>query len=91
MIFIEIVGWIGTGLLVLAYALLTMKKISSTSWQYQTMNAVGALALVVNSLTHGAIPVATLNGIWFVIGALGLLAIVRATNKKKQTASPDEQ
>lgn len=77
MVIIEIIGWAGTVLLVLAYALLTMKKIAATSWQYQTMNAVGALALVLNALTHGAIPVATLNSIWFVIGAVGLIMILR--------------
>lgn len=82
MIFVEIIGWTGTGLLVLAYALLTMKKITSTSWQYQTMNAVGAIALVVNSVAHGAIPSAALNIVWFVIGAIGLLAILRGTNAK---------
>lgn len=88
MIFIEIIGWTGTVLLVLAYALLTMKKITSTSWQYQTMNAVGALALVVNTISHGAIPGAALNTVWFVIGAIGLLAIARSAKAKTSEDAP---
>lgn len=81
MILIEIFGWIGSALLILAYALLTLEKVKARSWQYQTMNAVGALALVVNSIAHGALPPAALNTVWFVIGGVGLITILRAGGK----------
>lgn len=81
MIFVEVIGWIGSALLILAYALLTMDKVKSRSWQYQMMNAVGALALVVNSIAHGALPPAALNAVWFVIGGVGLITILRSGGK----------
>ena len=63
-IFIEIIGWTGTVMLVLAYLLLTLGKLQSRSWAYQIMNAAGAAAIVVTSFYYGALPGATLNAIW---------------------------
>lgn len=80
-VLIEVIGWTGTVLLVGAYALLTLNKIKSTSWQYQTMNAAGALFLVVNTISHTAWPAASLNTIWFIIGVVGLIAIIRSSKK----------
>lgn len=84
-IFIEVVGWTGTVLLVLAYLLLTLGKLQSKSWSYQIMNAVGAGAIVINSFYYGALPGATLNAIWFVIGVVGLISIARSVKAKKET------
>jgi hypothetical protein len=80
-VLIEVIGWAGTILLVGAYALLTLSKIKSTSWQYQTMNAAGALFLVVNTISHTAWPAASLNTIWFIIGVVGLIAIIRSSKR----------
>jgi hypothetical protein len=84
-IFTEVIGWVGTILLVGAYALLTLNKIKSNSWQYQTMNATGALFLVVNTVSHTAWPAASLNTVWFIIGIIGLMAIMRAAKKPANT------
>jgi len=70
---IEVVGWIGAVLIVLAYALLSAGKVAGDSRLYQYMNIVGALGFVVNSGWNGAYPSAALNVVWIGIGSYGLL------------------
>jgi hypothetical protein len=54
-----------------------MEKLTGQSRLYQGMNLVGAAGFVVNGGWHGAIPSASLNVIWMLIGAVALLRIVR--------------
>jgi hypothetical protein len=54
-----------------------MEKLTGRSRLYQGMNVVGAAGFVVNGAWHGAIPSASLNVIWMVIGAAALLRIAR--------------
>ena len=70
---IEVVGWIGAILIVLAYGLLSAGKVASDSRLYQYMNIVGALGFVLNSGWNGAYPSAALNVVWIGIGGYGLL------------------
>jgi hypothetical protein len=72
---IEVVGWIGAVLILVAYALLSMGKLSGKSVSYQVMNVVGALGFVLNSGYNGAIPSAALNVIWVGIGVFALTKI----------------
>jgi hypothetical protein len=72
---IEVVGWIGAVLILVAYGLLSMGKLSGKSVSYQVMNVVGALGFVLNSGYNGAIPSAALNVIWVGIGVFALTKI----------------
>lgn len=75
---IEIVGWIGTVLIVGAYFLLTGGKLKSDSAAYQGMNLLGALGIVVNALANNAYPPAALNITWSFIAVYGLVKAFRA-------------
>ena len=75
LILIEIVGWIGAGLILFAYLLLSMGRLTGQSALYQWMNVVGASGFVVNGWWHGAIPSASLNVIWLLIGVVALWRI----------------
>ena len=68
---VEIVGWIGAALILLAYLLL--------SAVYQWMNVFGAAGFTVNGWWHGALPSAALNVIWMLIGGV---ALWRITHRK---------
>lgn len=72
---IDIVGWIGAGLILLAYGLLTAGKLEARSVAYQAMNVVGALGFIANGWYHGAMPSAVLNIIWAAIGLVALWKI----------------
>jgi hypothetical protein len=70
---VEIVGWVGAVLILVAYGLLSTGKLDGRSPIYQGMNIVGAAGFVVNSGLNGALPSAALNVIWIGIGVYALL------------------
>ncbi len=74
---VEAAGWIGAALILLAYVLLSMGRLSGQSAVYQGMNVAGAAGFVVNGWWHGALPSASLNVAWAAIGAFALWRIVR--------------
>jgi hypothetical protein len=76
-LFVEIVGWTGAGLILLAYLLLSMGRLTGQSALYQGMNVAGAAGFVVNGWWHGALPSTTLNVVWALIGAFALWRILR--------------
>ena len=53
-IIIDILGWIGTILFLIAYGLVSAKKVESDSWWYQGMNLIaGGLDVIGNSVMIG--------------------------------------
>ena len=74
---VEIVGWAGAALILLAYLLLSAGRLTGQSLVYQGMNIVGAAGFVVNGWWHGAIPSAALNVLWLLIGAFASWRILK--------------
>ncbi len=74
---VEIVGWIGAILILLAYLLLSAGRLTGQSLLYQAMNVVGAAGFVVNGWWHRALPSASLNVLWLLIGAIASWRIIR--------------
>jgi hypothetical protein len=74
---VEIVGWAGAALLLLAYLLLSVGKLTGQSLVYQGMNVVGAAGFVINGWWHGALPSAALNVLWLMIGAFASIRIYK--------------
>jgi len=72
---VELAGWSGAALILLAYLLLSIGRLTGQSVVYQAMNVVGAAGFAVNGWWHGAIPSASLNVIWLLIGAWALWRI----------------
>jgi len=82
---VEIAGWAGATLILLAYLLLSAGKVTGQSLVYQGMNIVGAAGFVINGWWHGAIPSAALNVLWLLIGAIASWRILR--RKRISTAT----
>ena len=74
---VEVVGWGGAVLILLAYLLLSAGKLTGQSLLYQGMNVVGAAGFVVNGWWHGALPSAALNVLWLLIGAVASWQILK--------------
>lgn len=53
---IDGVGWLGAGLLLVAYACVSFRKLRADSFWYQSMNGIGSLFLVVNTFYYRAFP-----------------------------------
>lgn len=69
---INILGWSGSILYLLAYALVSMKKTEGDSILYQGMNIVAGTFLVIYSFSLGAFATTGLNAVWVAIGLLTL-------------------
>ena len=75
-ILINTLGWSGTALLLLAYFLVSSRRIEGDSVSYQVMNIAGAIMLIANSAYFGAYPSVGVNVAWIFI-ALFTLANIR--------------
>lgn len=69
----EIVGWIGTGLILIAYFLVSTKKLEPTSKTYQYLNLLGAIGVGTNSFVHRALPSVGINIAWMLIAVYALI------------------
>ena len=74
---IEVVGWAGAILILLAYMLISADKLSGQSRLFQWMNVVGAAGIAINAWWHGAWPAVALDVAWMIIGGVALWQIMR--------------
>lgn len=78
---IDVIGWIGALLILIAYALISFKKIEGDSLKYQLLNIFGSICLVANTYYYGAIPSTLVNVIWAIIAVFAIVAIVKNYGK----------
>jgi phosphatidylserine synthase len=69
---INILGWTGSVLYLLAYALVSMKKAEGDSVLYQGMNILAGVLLVIYTLSLKAYATTGLNAVWVAIGLFTL-------------------
>lgn len=65
---IDIAGWSGVVSLLIAYALVSTRRVGGNSIVYQLMNILGASLLIANSYYYGAMPSVGINLVWIGIG-----------------------
>jgi hypothetical protein len=70
-------GWIGALLLLLAYALVSFKKLAADSLAYQGMNVAASVLLAINTIYHQAFPSSFVNIVWTFIAIFAILTIRR--------------
>jgi hypothetical protein len=68
----DLIGWVGVSTVLVAYALVSLRKLEGDASVYQLMNIAGAGFLLVNSLYHGAMPPSAANAAWVGIGIFTL-------------------
>ena len=69
---INILGWTGSILYLVAYALVSMKKTEGDSLLYQGINIFAGSLLVIYTLYLGAYATTGLNAVWVIIGLFTL-------------------
>ena len=70
---LELIGWLGAGLLLLGFALNLFQKIGANSTSYLLLNLVGSLLLLYNAYQNGAFPFVAVNFVWVVFSAIKLV------------------
>ncbi len=73
-LFIDIVGWAGAIVLLLAYGLVSTRKTEGDSVSYQVLNLAGSGLLMMNSFYYGAYPSSGVNIVWI---GIALFALIR--------------
>ena len=71
---VEVIGWIGAAVILLAYGLVSLKKVEGDSLLFQSLNIGASLMLAINTLYRQAYPSMALNVAWIF---MGLIALVR--------------
>jgi hypothetical protein len=80
---VDVVGWAGAALLLLAYWLVSTRRLRAEGVPFQLVNLGGAGMLAANSAWYGAWPSVALNGAWM---AIGLAALVIARSRRRSVA-----
>ena len=70
---IEILGWTGSLLVLVAYALNMNKKLAADSLIYYLLNISGSALLIINTAYHHAFPSMAVNIIWVLIPVVTLI------------------
>lgn len=70
---VDIVGWIGAGLVILAYALVSIQKVESKSVAYQLMNLIGGILLIISSIYVKFYQSVLINVIWVAVAIISIL------------------
>ncbi|MEL6863164.1 MAG: hypothetical protein AAFP19_02040 [Bacteroidota bacterium] len=84
-ILIDALGWLGAIGILLAYYWSSNQKFDDSFksvLQYQAMNILGAVGLLINSFYYGAVPSVIVNAIWVGIAFYAL----KNTNRAKSVA-----
>ena len=61
---VDIIGWLGAASLLLAYGLVSTRRLAGDSPTYQLLNLMGGVLLIVNSFYYGAFPSVGVNVVW---------------------------
>ena len=74
---IQASGWLGTILILVAYYMVSNKKLAADSRAYQILNLVGSIAVGVNVFYQQAWPAVALEVVWCLIAVFALMKIVK--------------
>jgi hypothetical protein len=80
-VWFDTIGWVGAVALLVAYALVSHKKLEGDSAAYQVLNISGSILLAANTIFYGSYPSTFVNLIW---AGIAVFAIAN----RKQIASP---
>jgi hypothetical protein len=73
-IWFDAVGWLGAAALLVAYGMVSARKMEADSAAYQLLNIVGSLLLVANTIFYRAYPSSFVNLIWAGIAVVSIAA-----------------
>jgi hypothetical protein len=73
LLIIEILGWIGSIMILAAYGLNSYQKIQSDSWTFLLLNSIGGIFLIVYTVHKEAYANTFINIAWVVIAVPALL------------------
>jgi len=79
----DLAGFIGVVLIIVAYLLLQLEKLPSSSPRYSLLNAAGALLIIISLVSAFNLSAFIVEAFWFLISVLGLWRSLRAGKHSK--------
>lgn len=79
-LWIDILGWIGSVEVILAYALISNGRVHGKSVSYQVLNLTGSVFLIANTVYYHAYPSTAINFVWMIVA---FVALFQVWTKKK--------
>lgn len=79
----DVVGFIGVLLIVIAYLLLQLNKLPSSSPSYSLMNAAGALLIIISLIFDFNFSAFVVEVFWFLISLFGIWRSLVNTKKSR--------
>jgi hypothetical protein len=86
-VWFDVIGWVGAAALLVAYAMVSHKKLEGDSATYQLLNISGSLLLAANTIFYGSYPSTFVNLIWAGIAAFSIA--VRRRLLSRDTVTKD--
>lgn len=80
---VDVMGWIGAGLVLAAYGLVSVKRLAGDGFGFQAMNLVGGATLAWNSAVSHAWPSTVVNIVWVGIGMVAMFRIARRARQSR--------
>ena len=72
-VWFDAIGWVGAAALLIAYAMISHKKLEGDSAAYQLLNISGSLLLAANTIFYGSYPSTFVNLIWAGIAVFSIM------------------
>ncbi|MGZ3865965.1 MAG: CBU_0592 family membrane protein [Bacteroidia bacterium] len=72
MSFADIINTLGASLILIAFFLLMLKKMTATSYSYLLLNIIGAGLTCYGAYMIGSMPFVVLEGVWCLVAVFGL-------------------
>ena len=79
-IWFDAVGWLGAAALLVAYAMVSSRKMEADSAPYQVLNIIGSILLVANTIFYRAYPSSFVNLIWAGIAVFSMATRSRVSS-----------
>jgi hypothetical protein len=73
-VWFDAIGWVGAVALLIAYALVSAKRLEGDSAAFQLLNIGGSLLLAANTIFYGSYPSTFVNLIWAGIAIFSIAA-----------------
>jgi hypothetical protein len=80
-VWFDAIGWVGAAALLVAYAMISHKKLEGDSAAYQLLNISGSILLAANTIFYGSYPSTFVNLIWAGIAAFSIAMRKRAPSR----------
>jgi hypothetical protein len=77
----DAVGWLGAAALLVAYAMVSSRRLEGHSVSFQLLNIGGSLLLAANTIFYGSYPSTFVNLIWAAIAVFSIATQKRISSR----------